>query len=113
MNLVPRFLNRETGESKGTGKVEFQTAELAQKAIQARPELQCAAVSTDVQTCVDKLSHLYTFVPFCTHVPQSKTQWHDVAHEKNTPEAQHAAKEQAYTGMLLFIVDKNNQIQWS
>ncbi|CAL1135204.1 unnamed protein product [Cladocopium goreaui] len=28
------FLNRETGESKGTGKVEFQTAELAQKAIQ-------------------------------------------------------------------------------
>ena len=49
----------------------------------------------------------------CHKGPQSKTQWHDVAHEKNTPEAQHAAKEQAYTGMLLFIVDKNNQIHWS
>ncbi|CAK9021299.1 unnamed protein product [Durusdinium trenchii] len=28
------FLNRETRESKGTGKVEFQTPELAQKAVQ-------------------------------------------------------------------------------
>ncbi|CAJ1402678.1 unnamed protein product [Effrenium voratum] len=28
------FTNRETGESKGTGKVEFETPELAQKAVQ-------------------------------------------------------------------------------
>ena len=42
LNLVlicfaePRFINRETGESKRTAKVEFETAELAQKAVQAR-----------------------------------------------------------------------------
>lgn len=31
-----RFINRETGESKRTAKVEFETAELAQKSVQAR-----------------------------------------------------------------------------
>ena len=31
-----RFINRETGESKRTAKVEFETSELAQKSVQAR-----------------------------------------------------------------------------
>jgi hypothetical protein len=53
-----RFLNRETGESKGTGKVEFQTAELAQKAIQARP-LQRAVYHKCVDMCRQVVTSVY------------------------------------------------------
>ena len=34
----PRFTHRDTGESRGTGKVEFESAQLAQSAIQAFPD---------------------------------------------------------------------------